>query len=304
MPYSMTGYGGAKNGNISVEFKTVNHRYFEFSARVPRDCLWAEEKLRTLAQSNLTRGKIECFLRIESQGSVAPNVMVDETLAAEYLSAIAKLVDSNMRKNCIDGSGNETEINKLYGISAQSFMRMPGVVTLEPPSTDAEELWATILPVTETALNELLTMRAHEGERLVADINAHLELLESALNDVAKLAPQTVNAYRERLEARMREVLERYSVDDDRLLTETAIFAEKTAVDEEISRLSGHIAHMRQYLNQQDEAIGRKLDFLTQEMNREANTIGSKALDSAITARVLEMKSEIEKIREQVQNIE
>jgi len=302
----MTGYGGAKAGNISLEFKTVNHRYFEFSSRVPRDCLWAEEKLRALAQSKLSRGKIECFLRIESQnatevpGISAPNVTVDEALAAEYLKAIAKLVDKNFRSG---KASTETQINKLYGISAQSFMRMPGVITLEPPKTDAEELWNAILPVAENALNELLSMRLREGERLTADINSHLNLLEAALNDAAKLVPQTVNAYRERLEARMREVLENYSVDDDRLLTETAIFAEKTAVDEEISRLSGHIEQMRKYLKSK-ATMGRKLDFLTQEMNREANTIGSKSQDSAITALVLEMKSEVEKIREQVQNIE
>jgi len=300
MPFSMTGYGGAKLGNISVEFKTVNHRYFEFSARVPRDCLWAEEKLRALAQSRLSRGKTDCFLRIDSQGISAPKVRADEALAAEYLRALAALVDANSR---YDSAAGETKSNKLYGVSAQSFMRMPGVITLEPPDTSAAELWEAIGPVAENALDELITMRAREGERLCADISAHLELLENALGDIAKLAPDTVQAYRERLETRMREVLENYGIDDARILTETAVFAEKTAVDEEISRLSGHIAQMRQYLAAHG-AAGRKLDFLTQEMNREANTIGSKALDSAVTGRVLEMKSEIEKIREQVQNIE
>jgi uncharacterized protein (TIGR00255 family) len=304
----MTGYGGKKTatpfGQVSVELKTVNHRYLEFSARVPREYLWTEEKLRAMAQSRLSRGKVDCFLCIDAQGSVAARVKVDEALAAEYLASLAKLVDSNIRRGSVGGCGDGARINSLYGVDASDFLRMPGVITLEPPQADAAALWEAICPVAESALDELLAMRSREGTRLVEDILSHLVLLENELKAVAALAPQTVTVRRERLEERMRDLLADRAVDEARLLTETALFAEKIAVDEETSRLAGHIAHMRKYLLQTDEPIGRKLDFLTQEMNREANTIGSKALDSAVTARVLEMKSEIEKIREQVQNIE
>jgi uncharacterized protein (TIGR00255 family) len=304
----MTGYGGANNGGISVEFKTVNHRYLEFSARVPRDCLWAEEKLRTLAASKLSRGKAECFLRIDSQGFAAPRIAVDEPLAAEYVRALARLVDEHHIEARVGGVGNEAQVNTLYGVSASDFLRMPGVISLEPPKTDADALWEIIRPVAESALEDLAAMRCREGARLTADILFHLELLQDALNAVTELSPQTVATHRERIEARMRELLDDRHIDESRLLTETALFAEKIAVDEETARLAGHIDHMRQYLLQEGESValpvGRKLDFLTQEMNREANTIGSKVPDPAITAPVLEMKSEIEKIREQVQNIE
>ena len=303
MPASMTGYGGAKIGGISLEIKTVNHRYFDFSARIPRECLWAEDKLRSLIGASIKRGKAECFLRIAPVQIAAPRVKADKKLAAEYLQAIKSLVDDNLQEACADERDNVGARNQIYGICAESFMRMPGVISLEPPDADADALWAEIEPVARQALDELLTMRQREGKSLTEDIESHLTVLETALTDVADFAPQAVKAYRERLETRIRELLENYTVDDDRILTETAIFAEKTAVDEEISRLYGHIAHMREHLKS-TEAVGRKLDFLTQEMNREANTIGSKCLDSAITVRVLEMKSEIEKIREQVQNIE
>jgi uncharacterized protein (TIGR00255 family) len=290
----MTGYGGAKAatpyGQVSVEFKTVNHRYLEFSARVPRDCLWAEERLRSLAQGVLSRGKVECFLRIDHYGGEGNRVAADRALAAEYCSVLRSLAEENL--------GGFTALNSSV------FLRMPGVLSLEQASTDAETLWAAILPVAQEALDGLLAMRRREGLRLCEDLNTHLALLEESLDAVAEQTPRTVQLYRERIEARIRELLDGYKADEARLLTETALFAERIAVDEETSRLAAHVAHMREYLQAQDEPIGRRLDFLTQEMNREANTIGSKSPDGEITARVLDMKSEIEKIREQVQNIE
>ncbi|MDR0883028.1 MAG: YicC family protein [Oscillospiraceae bacterium] len=297
MPYSMTGYGGAKAdspfGSISVEFKSVNHRYFEFSARVPRDTAWAEERLRALAQKKLARGKVECFLRLETQGTGSVRVQTDDALAREYLAAIAHLkalAPPNVQ-------GDE-------GVQTLDYLKMPGVITLATPDADADALWAAIRPAAEEALDALGTMRAREGAALGADINAHLDSLAAHTDAVAALSPQTAQAYRERLETRIRALLDDRQIDETRLLTETAIFADKIAVDEETARLKGHIAQMRAYLAQSATPIGRKLDFLTQEMNREANTTGSKALDAAVTAHVLEMKSEIEKIREQVQNIE
>lgn len=289
---SMTGYGGAKGScqglNISVELKSVNNRYLDCSVRLPRGFLFAEDAVKAKVQSHISRGKVDVFVNIEAVGSEAVAVRVNEQLAAGYVGAIRQLSETFGLEN---------------SLTALALGRMPDVLTVEKQDADAETVTAAIAEIAEQALAAYDEMRAREGKKLQDDIAGRLDTIEAYATQVERRSPETVKEYRERLYRKMTEVLQNTALDEQRILLEAGIFADKVAVDEETVRLRSHIAQMRSMLAE-GSPIGRKMDFLVQEFNRESNTIGSKCNDGAVTKIVIELKSEIEKIREQIQNIE
>ena len=289
---SMTGYGKSEQTidslNVTVEIKSVNHRYFEFSARVPREYGFLEEKLKKYCNSLITRGKVECYVSVEDLEEREMEVNVNETLAAGYVKALKELSERFGLKD---------------DISAVTLSRYPDVITLHKASEDEERIWNAVKTVAETAVSKFHEMRATEGSKLRGDILSRADYIIECVEFIEGRSPETVREYNEKLKQRMKELLGDAAVDEQRLLNEAAIYADKIAVDEETVRLRSHISQLREFMNS-SEAIGRKLDFLVQEINREANTIGSKAQDVDIAKKVIAIKAEVEKIREQVQNIE
>jgi uncharacterized protein (TIGR00255 family) len=289
---SMTGFGRAQETvdgmTVTVELKSVNHRYFEFTAKVPRTYGFLEEKLKSFLNARVSRGKMECSVSIENLEESDMEVIVNPSLAKGYVDALRTLSETFGLKE---------------DYSAISIAKFPDVLTLRKAPADEEKIWNAVQKVTELAVERFVTMRETEGEKLRADILSKADTILEHVAFVESRSPQTVREYHEKLRQRMEELLENTQVDEQRLLTEAAIFADKVAVDEETVRLRSHISQLREFLNA-DEPIGRKLDFLVQEMNRESNTIGSKAQDVEIAKRVIAIKAEVEKIREQVQNIE
>lgn len=289
---SMTGFGRAQETvdgmTVTVELKSVNHRYFEFTAKVPRTYGFLEEKLKSFLNARVSRGKMECYVSIENLEESDMEVLVNPSLAKGYVDALRTLSETFGLKE---------------DYSAISIAKFPDVLTLRKAPADEEKIWNAVKKVTELAVERFVTMRETEGEKLRADILSKADTILEHVAFVESRSPQTVREYHEKLRQRMEELLENTQVDEQRLLTEAAIFADKVAVDEETVRLRSHISQLREFLNA-DEPIGRKLDFLVQEMNRESNTIGSKAQDVEIAKRVIAIKAEVEKIREQVQNIE
>ena len=289
---SMTGFGRAQETvdgmTVTVELKSVNHRYFEFTAKVPRTYGFLEEKLKSFLNARVSRGKMECYVSIENLEESDMEVVVNPSLAKGYVDALRTLSETFGLKE---------------DYSAISIAKFPDVLTLRKAPADEEKIWNAVQKVTELAVERFVTVRETEGEKLRADILSKADTILEHVAFVESRSPQTVREYHEKLRQRMEELLENTQVDEQRLLTEAAIFADKVAVDEETVRLRSHISQLREFLNA-DEPIGRKLDFLVQEMNRESNTIGSKAQDVEIAKRVIAIKAEVEKIREQVQNIE
>lgn len=289
---SMTGYGKSEQTidslNVTVEIKSVNHRYFEFSARVPREYGFLEEKLKKYCNSLITRGKVECYVSVEDLEEREMEVNVNKTLAAGYVKALKELSERFGLKD---------------DISAVTLSRYPDVITLHKASEDEERIWNAVKTVAETAVSKFIEMRETEGSKLRGDILSRADYIIECVEFIEARSPETVREYNEKLKQRMKELLGDASVDEQRLLNEAAIYADKIAVDEETVRLRSHISQLREFMNS-NEAIGRKLDFLVQEINREANTIGSKAQDVDIAKKVIAIKAEVEKIREQVQNIE
>lgn len=289
---SMTGYGKSEQTidslNVTVEIKSVNHRYFEFSARVPREYGFLEEKLKKYCNSLITRGKVECYVSVEDLEEREMKVNVNETLAAGYVKALKELSERFGLKD---------------DISAVTLSRYPDVITLHKASEDEERIWNAVKTVAETAVSKFIEMRETEGSKLRGDILSRADYIIECVEFIEGRSPETVREYNEKLKQRMKELLGDAAVDEQRLLNEAAIYADKIAVDEETVRLRSHISQLRDFMNS-SEAIGRKLDFLVQEINREANTIGSKAQDVDIAKKVIAIKAEVEKIREQVQNIE
>ena len=289
---SMTGYGRAqelRNGrDITVEFRSVNHRYFEFSARVPRAYGYLEEKLKGLAQTAASRGKVEVAVLIQTVDSPDSQVAVNAALARAYVEALR---------------GLGAELGLADDLSLSAVARFPEIFTLKKSPDDEEQIWADVSAVAGAAAERFVEMRRTEGQKLREDILGRLCAIEEKVAAVEERSPQTVAEYRARLTARMEELLGKSGIEEQRILAEAAIVAGRWAVDEETVRLRSHISQLRAILDT-PEAVGRKLDFLVQEMNREANTIGSKAQDVAIAQVVVDIKSEIEKIREQIQNIE
>lgn len=292
MARSMTGYGRAEEPigsyRIAVEIKSVNHRYFEIASRVPRGYAFLEEKVNSYAKSRIARGKVELSLAISRVGEADTEISVNEAYAEEYIQALRQLAKRYHLKN---------------DISVMQVAANPLVFTTTLKQPDEAEIWAAVRQVEEKAIDRFCEMRTIEGEKLAEDIRARCRSILSKTDFIESQSAETERAYRQRLEQKLRDLLKDSSVDEQRIVTETAIFADKIAVAEETVRLKSHIAQVESLLGT-DEPIGRKLDFVVQEMNREANTTGSKAQDLKITEAVVNIKAEIEKIREQIQNLE
>ena len=292
MVLSMTGYGRAgallHGRDIKVELRSVNARFFEYSSRIPRSCAFLEDKLKKLVASKVSRGKVELNLSIQTVTAADTVVTVNWQLAQGYRAALNAMSERMDLKN---------------DVTAGMLARFPDVLTQTAAPTDEEELWQDVQSVAEQAVEAFVAMRATEGEKLKEDVENRLNVIEHLVAQIEQNSAGRVQAYSDKLYARLQELLSDRNIDEARLVTEAAIFADKTAIDEETVRLHSHVAQYREILAL-NEPIGRKLDFLTQELNRESNTIGSKCQDVAITRLVVELKSEIEKIREQIQNIE
>lgn len=290
---SMTGYGratGTFDGmNITLEIKSVNHRYFEFSSRVPRNYGFLDEKLKSFFQGKIARGKVECYLQIDTTGQQETVVKLNRSLAQGYINAYNELSEAF-------GIENDIKVSDMA--------RVGDIFSVSKESEDEEQICSDVLSVAEQALECFMDMRTAEGEKLRDDISSRLDFILEKVSFIEQRSPQTVREYNDKLLARMREVLADVHVDEQRLLTEAAIYADKIAVAEETVRLRSHIDQFRKFFDENGGAIGRKMDFLVQEINREINTIGSKAQDIEIARCVVDVKAEIEKIREQVQNIE
>ena len=291
MVLSMTGYGRAQQvlggREITVELRSVNARYFEYSSRLPRTCAFLEDPLKRLTAEKVHRGKVELALTIQNVTASDAVVQADYALAESYRLALAALAQ---------------RLDVKDDVTVMALARFPDVLTQTAAPADPDALWADVSAVAGQALEAFVGMRAAEGAKLKADVESRLAVVEDLVGQIEQGSAGRVQAYTERLYARLQELLADRSIDEARILTEAALFADKTAIDEETVRLHSHVAQFREIL-QLEEPIGRKLDFLTQELNREANTIGSKCQDAALTRLVVTLKSEIEKIREQIQNI-
>lgn len=289
---SMTGYGRQQKTidgmNITVEIKSVNHRYFEFSSRVPRAYGFLDEKIKSYVQSRVARGKIECYVQIEELEAEDCIVEINHSLASGYYNALKELADRYQLKN---------------DISVSLLSRYTDIFSVHKADADEEKIWNAVRDVLSDAVDAFVAMREVEGAKLREDILSRCVTILDSVAFVEERSPQTVKEYNDKLLARINEVLADVHVDEQRILTEAAIYADKVAVAEETVRLRSHIEQLRNFM-ESEEAIGRKTDFLVQEINREANTIGSKAQDVEIAKCVIAVKAEVEKIREQVQNIE
>ena len=289
---SMTGFGRAQASvegyNITVEIRSVNHRYFEFYAKIPRTYSFLEEKIKSTLSTGISRGKVECSVQIEATADESVVVSVNEPLARGYVDAIGSIAETFALKD---------------DLTALSLARFSDVLSITKAPVDEDALWEKVEPVIKEALNGFIAMRETEGAKLSKDVLSRGELILENVSYIEERSPETVKQYSEKLLERMRNVLGDTQIDEARILTEAAIYADKVAVAEETVRLRSHIDQLRTMI-QSSEAVGRKLDFLVQEINREANTIGSKAQDVDIARRVIDIKAEVEKIREQIQNIE
>ncbi|MDR0906023.1 MAG: YicC family protein [Oscillospiraceae bacterium] len=285
---SMTGYGSAQNGAVKIELKSVNNRYFDFNVKLPRAFMSLEEPLKQQAQKRVSRGKLDVFVTLDLTKTDTDKVAINLNLAEAYYDAATQIAD---------------KLRLSRELSPIEIMKLPDVVRIERDDGGAEELAAAITSVFEDALTAFDAQREREGANLGADIASRLDELERLTARAAERSTVTVAEYRAKLAARMAEILENTQLDESRILTEAAIFADKVAINEETVRLGSHIAELRGMLKSA-EPVGRKLDFLVQELNREANTIGSKGNDAEMSRIVVDLKAEIEKIREQAQNIE
>ena len=289
---SMTGFGRMQevinNREILVEIKAVNHRYYEFNSRVPRAYGYLDEKLKGFLNGRVSRGKVEVSVSIFNQEGADAAIEINRSIANGYVSALRSI------------SG---ELDLKDDLALSSIMRLPDIFNVVKTTEDEEIIWQDVKTVASKALDKFIGMREAEGQKMYDDISSRLDFIESVVGEVEKRSPEVTEIFREKLYSKIKEIVEDRNIDEARILTEAAVFSEKTAVDEETVRLRSHIAQYRSLLKS-DEPVGRKLDFLTQEMNREVNTIGSKGQDLEITNMVVDLKSEIEKIREQIQNVE
>ena len=290
---SMTGYGRARQElhkrDITVEVRSVNNRYLDCTVKMPRMYAFAEDAVKKHVQQAVSRGKVDVFITVDATAADVVKVAVNRELAAQYAAALGELSD-------VCGTAD-------YRPAPETLARFPDVLTVTKADEDLETVSADLCAVLDEALAAYNDMRAVEGQKLAEDISNRLDAIERYTGQVEMRSPETVAEYRAKLTARMEEVLQSTTVDEQRILMEAAIYADKVAVDEETVRLRSHISQYRGIL-QLNEPVGRKLDFLTQELNRETNTIGSKCQDLDITRIVVDMKAEIEKIREQIQNLE
>jgi len=289
---SMTGYGraqGTANGkDILVEIRSVNNRYYDFTARIPRMYGYLEEKLKSFLQGGISRGKVEVSVLISNNEVKDEQIEINRFIAKGYIDALR---------------GANEELNLADDLSLSHLIKLPDVFNVKKIIEDEELIWSSVKIFAEEALDKFIKMRETEGEKMKSDILERIDLVWRMVESVERRSPETVQNYRNKLFARLKEVLSDNNIDEQRILFEAAVFAEKIAVDEETVRLKSHMQQFKA-LMESKEPVGRKLDFLVQEMNREANTIGSKSQDIEITKLVVDIKSEIEKIREQIQNIE
>lgn len=289
---SMTGFGSAKGKaaglQLNIEIRSVNNKYLDTNIKLPRTLLFAEEEIKTMVQSHTSRGKIDVFVSVDSAESAPEQIRVNHLLADSYHKAILKI-----------GSFLEVPCE----ITALDIARLPDVLISDKPELDQELFLEELRQILGNALNDYNSMREREGLKLKEDILAKADNIEKLVSEISELSPDTIRAYKERLENKIREVLSDTAMPDDRIVAEVALFSDRIATDEEIVRLKSHLSQFR-HLTALGSPIGRKLDFLIQEFNREANTIGSKCQNSSIAYLVVDLKSEIEKIREQIQNIE
>lgn len=292
MVKSMTGFGRAVKELdgyiISVELKSVNHRYFEFSSRCPRQYGFIDEKIKSFVNSRVARGKVECYVSIEALNTDSADVAVNNTLASAYVKALKEIAETY-------------ELKEDFG--ASTISRFPDVLVVRKAEEDEEKIWSMVKSVAGEAVDKFVEMRTAEGVKMYDDVYSRTEFILDCVSFIEERSPQTVREYNDKLVERVHELLGDVSLDEGRILQEVAVYADKVAVAEETVRLRSHIEQLRSFL-QSDEAVGRKMDFLVQEINRETNTIGSKCSDVEIARKVVDMKAEIEKIREQIQNIE
>ncbi|MBR4288315.1 MAG: YicC family protein [Clostridia bacterium] len=289
---SMTGYGrfsDSVNGfDITFEIRSVNNRYLDTNIRLPRIYGYLEEKVKKVIQKSCARGKVDAFLTVERPAGDQTEIALDEALAAQYVAALCKIAENHGLRD---------------DISVSSVARFSDIFSKKVKEDDADTVWNAVEPVVTKAVEEFILMRQREGESLYQDLSGRLDRMESILNEIKKYSAEALGIYREKLEAKLKEFLEDRQIDEGRLLTEVGIIADKIDTGEEITRLGSHIEQFRNLLKQ-DTPSGRTLDFLTQELNREVNTIGSKCSMIEITQLVIDAKNEIERIREQIQNIE
>jgi len=289
---SMTGFGREQRiinqYDITVEIKSVNHRYYEFSSRIPRHYNYLDEKLKSFMKSGISRGKVEVCVLINNLNGREANIKADKLMAAGYINALREV--------------NE-ELGLEDNLKLSNLLRMSDIFNVQKVSDDEEFIWGMVRETATSALEKFVTMRENEGETLKSDLLIKIDNIENMLHSVEELSSKTADNYRDRLYTKLSEILADKEIDEQRILTEAAIFAEKIAIDEETVRLASHLNQFRE-LMKTNEPVGRKLDFLVQEINREINTIGSKAQDLEVTKCVVNMKAEVEKIREQIQNIE
>ncbi len=288
----MTGYGRAeetiRGHHVTVEIKSVNHRYFEFGCRTPRGYAFLDDKIKTYLQSRLSRGKVDVYVSVETLEDAPVEVLVNHSLAEGYVKALQEISERYALRN---------------DLTAMGLSRYPDLFSVHKTPENEEEIWSAVSQVLAAATDRFLEMRRQEGERMKADVLGRAAKIMELVAEIEQRSPESVSEYEKKLRQKIQEMLGDTQVDEQRLLTETAIFADKVAVAEETVRLRSHFEQMKAMLSS-DEAVGRKLDFLVQEMNREANTIGSKCCDASIAYKVVDIKAEIEKIREQIQNIE
>lgn len=289
---SMTGYGSAKGTaaglRLSVELKSVNNRYLDVSVKLPRTLLFAEEPIRSAVAKHITRGKVDVFVTADTSEADCTEVRVNEPLLRGYIAALSDV---------------RSKYNLTEDMTLMNLCRLPDVLSTERRELDTDELTSGLLAILEEALNGYDAMRRTEGLKLRDDVLARIEEIGRLTGIVEERAPQTVAEYRARLEQKLRETLDGLPIDDARVLTECAIFADRIAVDEETVRLRSHLSQLKG-MAEGESPIGRKMDFLIQELNRESNTIGSKCQSADIARVVVDLKAEIEKIREQIQNVE
>ncbi|MCR5076084.1 MAG: YicC family protein [Ruminococcus sp.] len=289
---SMTGYGRAQkilNGrDILVEIRSVNHRYYEYSSRVPRAFNYVDEKLKALLKQGISRGKVEVNVTINNIEGRDTEIALNKGAVEGYVNALRSV---------------SAELGLEDDLTLSKLIKLPDIFNIQKTPDNEEQVWDDVAAVAGEALDKFVSMRETEGEKLRNDVLEKSDLILKMVGQVEALSPKTVENYRGKLYQKLSELLESKDIDQQRILTEAAIFAEKIAVDEETVRLRSHVSQLRDMLDSADP-IGRKLDFIVQEMNREVNTIGSKAQDLNITKIVVDMKAEIEKIREQIQNIE
>ena len=296
MVKSMTGYGRGEyideKKSITVEIKAVNHRYCDVYVKMPRRYSFAEERIKSDVRDALKRGKIEVLVTVDSFGESENDIRLNEDVARKYYRALKALEET-------------FELDQKGGVTLSMLAGMPDVIKAVPAEEDEEALLHSLGVATEIALQNIINMRAAEGERLAKDILMRADIIEEIKDKIKERAPEIGKEYADKFRERVNELLEgKLEVPEERVLVEAAVFADKANITEELVRLESHIQQLRNFFDTEEETVGKKKDFLIQEMNREANTIGSKSNDTEITSWMLDLKAEIEKIREQVQNIE